>query len=114
MYAIRSYYADGSGRVCDYTNSEIRQFDAGFRFLDADGRPAFRGRDVTVPTLDEVLRSFPDARFIVDIRSEDPAHADRLIETLERLEVSHRVIVVSEVDACLDRCRDRHPSYNFV
>jgi len=104
---------DGSGSVSDNSAEALRTLDAGFHFLDDAGRPAFRGRGVTVPTLEDVLRSFPDARFIVDIRSEDLAQADRVVALLERLDVSHRVIVASEADTSVDRCRDRHPEWCY-
>ena len=39
--------------------AELRKLDAGYRFVDPAGNASFRGRGVSIPTLDEVLDAFP-------------------------------------------------------
>ena len=46
---------DGSGKVSEMTLEEIKDLDAGYRFRDLVGGFPFKGKGVTVPTLEEVL-----------------------------------------------------------
>jgi len=88
---------DGSGEVADFSLEEIQGFDAGYRFLDADGTHPFRGRGVVIPTLDEVLTAFPDVR--MNIEAKEPAVARPLVEVVMRHRAEHRVLVAAEFEA---------------
>lgn len=59
---------DRSGPVAALTCAELQQADAGHRFMDADGATPFRGRDVRIPTLAEVLAAFPDTPLLIEIK----------------------------------------------
>jgi len=85
---------DGVGRVDQTTMSEIRSLDAGSRFVDADGASPFRGRGVTVPTLDEVLDAFPGVRLNVEVKAE--AAAGPLVSVIARHSAEDRVLVAAE------------------
>ena len=61
---------DGSGPVAEKTLRELQALDAGYRFQDEDGAFPFRGREIRIPTLDEVLTAFPATRFTVEIKIE--------------------------------------------
>lgn len=91
---------DGSGAVSAMTLEELRSLDAGFRFVDPDGRRSFRGRGVEVPTLDEVLEQLPGVRFTVEIK-EARAWA-KAVETVERYRSRHRVVLASADRRMLD------------
>ena len=58
----------GSGAVAQRTLAQLKQLDAGHRFVALDGTHPFRGRGVTIPTIDEVLEALPDMRFIVEVK----------------------------------------------
>jgi len=88
---------DGSGRVADHTLAEIRALDAGYRFVDLSGATSFRGRGVTVPTMEEVLVALPDVRITVECK--EPAVAKPLVELLARHGAEHRVVVAAEHEA---------------
>lgn len=82
---------DGTGAVADLTLAELRALDAGCRFRSDDGEFPFRGRGITVSTLDEVLEAFPSMRFTVEIKTgtvQEPLH-----RTLRRHDSRHRVVV---------------------
>jgi glycerophosphoryl diester phosphodiesterase len=85
---------DGSGAVDGMTLAEIRELDAGFRFERAGEFP-YRGRGLTVPTLDEVLGEFPSARMTVEMKELAPEQAVRLCRVIERAGASERVLVAS-------------------
>jgi glycerophosphoryl diester phosphodiesterase len=81
---------DGTGAVGGMTLAQLRELDAGYRFT-ADGRDySFRGRGVQVPTIEEVLESLPDMRFIVEVK--DGLAQRPLFEAVRRFNARDRVI----------------------
>lgn len=59
---------DGSGPVAAMSLAELRALDAGARFVATDGSHPFSGRGVRIPTIDEVLESFPQTRFTFEVK----------------------------------------------
>src|SRR5690606_31895758 len=55
---------DGTGPVSRFDLAELRRLDAGYRHR-LDGDFPFRGRGIRVPTLGEVLATFPDIGVVV-------------------------------------------------
>lgn len=71
---------DGKGVTREKTMAELKALDAAWGY-SYDGGKTFplRGSGVgSIPTLDEVLRAFPDRRLAVNIKSDDPREADLL------------------------------------
>src|SRR5688572_8471876 len=65
---------DGTGPVAAHTADELARLDAGFHF------GPFRGLAGGVPRLDEVLRRHREARFIIELKVDDPELAHRTID----------------------------------
>ena len=95
---------DGSGRIAELTVAEVRAADAGFRFTSdgSTGHP-FRGRGVTVPTLEELLLRWPEARVNVDPKSD--ACVEPLVQLILRLDATGRVCIGSFFDRRITRVR---------
>lgn len=91
---------DGSGPVSAYTLSELRRFDAGYRH-HREGEFPFRGRGMRIPTLGEVLATFPEVGVVVDLKQD--GLEEPLASLLERMGVWHRVIAGSFSDVRLAR-----------
>jgi glycerophosphoryl diester phosphodiesterase len=93
---------DGTGAVERLTLRELQRLDAAFWFT-ADGGHTFpfRGRGVHVPTLEEVLAVFPDARVNVEIKSASAQLPVR--EVVRRMRAERRVLI-----AAGDRSNRRH------
>lgn len=87
---------DGSGAVGVLTLEQIRELDAGHRFVDGQGRAAYRGRGVTVPTLGEVLDACPSVWINVEVK--DAAAAGPLVEVVRARGEQHRVLVAAELE----------------
>jgi glycerophosphoryl diester phosphodiesterase len=85
---------DGAGPVSGFSLAQLRELDAGYRFLDLDGVLAFRGRGVRIPTLGEVLDACPGVW--VNAETKDAAVARPLAELLRRRGEEHRVLVAAE------------------
>ncbi len=88
---------DGSGSVADMTWGELRQLDAGYRYVDLDGETSARGRGVGIPRFVDLLEALPGVRINVDAKA--PAAAQPLVELLHRRGEEHRVLVASEFEA---------------
>lgn len=96
---------NGSGPVAARTLAELKQLDAGYGFVALDGTHPFRGRGVTIPTIDEVLGAFPELRFIVEVKIGSAQKP--LFEAIERHGAWDRVLAAGERDAD----RDLFPRY---
>ena len=76
---------DGTGPVAAHTADDLARLDAGFHF---DG---FRGLAGGVPRLDAVLRRYPAARCIIELKSDDLELARRTIDTVRAAGAIDRV-----------------------
>jgi len=75
---------DGTGLTRDHSLEELQRLDVGYGYT-ADGGETFpfRGRGVgRMPSLDEVLRAFPDRAFLIDIKGNTVEEGERLGEFL--------------------------------
>ncbi len=87
---------DGVGPVSGKTLSELRELDAGYRFVDLQGRRPFRGRGVRIPTLEEVLEACPHVW--VNVEAKERAVARPLVDMILRRGEQHRVLVTAELE----------------
>jgi glycerophosphoryl diester phosphodiesterase len=95
---------DRSGAVAQLAIAEVEAADAGYRFSPDGGSTfPFRGRGVRIPRLEDVLREFPGARFIIDPK--DDAAVAPLAAVLERLNAWERVSLGAFSDRRLRRIR---------
>ncbi|MGH9173610.1 MAG: glycerophosphodiester phosphodiesterase family protein, partial [Vicinamibacterales bacterium] len=85
---------DAVGAVGVRTADELARVDAGFRFA-VDGSPSFRGQGIGIPSLEHVLRRFPDVRLIIEMKDGNPALARAVIEVVRKTDAVERVCVGS-------------------
>lgn len=96
---------DGSGRVELLTLAEMQRVDAGARFTPDRGTTwPYRGRSITIPTLDEVLRAFPATPLLVEIKAN--AAAKPTHESIERHGATDRCVVASFREVSMEAFRD--------
>ncbi len=101
---------NGVGRVEDMTLSEIKKLDAGYRFTPDGGMTyPYRGKGVTIPTLDEVLGAFPDSKMSIEIKPDDPAVADKVVSLVKEHGARDRVLLVSFNNDVVHRVRVLDP-----
>src|SRR5688572_30754162 len=82
-----------SGRVDRLTLSELRRADAGATF-STDGRTwPYRDKGITIPTLDEVVTTFPAMPLLIEIKTPAASRATR--EVIERRGAVDRCIVAA-------------------
>ena len=85
---------DGGGSVADLTWAELQSVDAGYRFVDLDGRHSYRGAGVGVPLLEEVIEAFPSTRLNVEAKVASAARP--LVDLIRRHAAERRVLVAAE------------------
>ena len=87
---------DGSGLVRDLGIADLKRLDAGARFQDPGGALPWSGRGVRVPTLDQVLESFPNVW--INVECKEPGVAWPTLETVQRHGAEHRVLIAAEYE----------------
>jgi glycerophosphoryl diester phosphodiesterase len=88
---------DGNGKVMDYTMDELKKFDAGYNFTNNNGITfPFRGKGIRLMSLDELLETFPNERFNIDLKDKDYRQIKPFIQTLKKYNAHNRVIAASK------------------
>lgn len=103
---------DGSGRVEDKTLAELKKLDAGYDWSPERTGESFpyRGRGLTIPTLQEVFETFPDTRLNVEIKDAELITAHDLCDLIETFGREDKTLVVSFYDAQTKAFRERCPA----
>lgn len=92
---------DLSGRVEKLRLKEIQHADAGARFTSDRGLTwPYKGRGLTIPTLDQVLTTFPTIPLLIEIKSASASSATRAV--IERHRAVDRCIVASFTEHAMD------------
>jgi glycerophosphoryl diester phosphodiesterase len=101
---------DGAGPVHALTLAQLKKLDAGFRW-SADGGKTFpwRGRGLTVPTLDEVFTRLPGMRFNIEPKQESPSLIKPLCRAIREKGMSDKVTIGSFRQGVLDEFRKECP-----
>jgi len=69
---------NGDGKIADQTLSELKALDAGYRFTDSHGNQPWRGRGLTLLTLQELFQQYPKVGINIDIK-DNSQHAAKLL-----------------------------------
>ena len=83
---------NGAGVTREQTLTDLKTLDVGYGYT-ADGGKSFpfRGQGVgLIASLDEVLTTFPDRRFLINIKSNDPHEGELLAATLAQLPITRQ------------------------
>ena len=94
---------DGRGEVTELPWREVREFDAGHNHHPDQGFP-FRERGVRIPSLEEVARTVPDLRMVLELKADHTEEA--VLAVVRRLGLTDRVIIGSFSDERLARIRE--------
>ena len=77
---------NGHGVTREQSMATLKGLDVGYGYT-ADGGKSypFRGKGIgLMPTLNEVLTTFPDKQFMINIKSNDPSEVDRMLAYLKK------------------------------
>jgi glycerophosphoryl diester phosphodiesterase len=75
---------EGQGLIARMTLSEIAKLDAGHRWSPDGMLHPWRGQGIRIPTLLEVIETFPGAALNIEIKQNDPPIVDDVVRLLQR------------------------------
>lgn len=102
---------DGAGAVRDMTLAEIQSLDAGWDWSPDGETHPYRGMDLRIPALVDVLRTFPGVPVNIEIKPDDPLVASELCTLLRREGRRSTAMVVSFHDETLAVFRRHCPGF---
>lgn len=101
---------DGSGNIRDYTLTQLKSFDAGYRWTDDNGASfPFRGKGIHIPTLSEAFAQIKRANIIVEIKQSEPSIIEPLCELIREYGLEKKVIAASFSNEALLQFRRSFP-----
>lgn len=105
-----SHITNGKGEVDELTLDEIKHLDAAYYFtVDGQNYP-YRGKGITIMTLDEMLAAFPNQRFNVDLKDNNIVLAEKFCDVVLQHKAEHRVLGASQHGKNLQYVRKRIPT----
>jgi len=87
---------EGHGVTREHAMTELRQLDIGHGYT-ADGGNTFpfRGKGIgMMPSLNEVLATFPDRQLLINVKSRDRSEGERLAAVLDGLTSARRSLIM--------------------
>ncbi len=87
---------NGHGAVADLTLAEIKALDAGYSFTTDGGQTfPYRGKGLTVPTVEEVFQAFPQMRVGLEIKDSPAGTPEAFCALVRRYNMGDKVLVSS-------------------
>lgn len=100
---------DGRGLIKEMTFAELRRLDAGYRFTRDGGQTyPWRGKGLTVPTLDEALALLGDTPLSVEFKQRTPSIVDATLVSFSRRGLADVVFAAFPPEP-MDELRARAP-----
>lgn len=97
---------NGSGVVCEMTASQVAELDAGYNWTNDGGETfPYRAKGLSVPNLTDVLATYPEFRFNIEIKDSDAAIAPLVCDLIREHEMEDRVLLASQHTSVIRQCR---------
>jgi glycerophosphoryl diester phosphodiesterase len=93
---------NGVGFVNTKTLAELRTLDAGWNYAGTNNDYPFRGKGVTIPTIEEVLTSFPTRLTSLEFKDDSGPAPQVMCDLLRRLGRTSSVYLSSDTDPPLE------------
>ena len=108
---------EGSGITREHTLEELQKLDIGYGYTADEGKSwPFRGQGVgMMPSLEQVLTTFPDRDFVIDVKGNDVDEGALLAERLAALMAGREgEIAVTGGPRAVDLIRERLPHVRTI
>ena len=97
---------DGSGEIESMTLDELKKLDAAYDWSPDEGQTfPYRGQGLTVATLEEVFKAFPDLHMTIEIKKTNTSMAKPFCELIREYNMQDKVLVASFHDERLKEFR---------
>ena len=101
---------NGTGDIRDFTLSDLKSFDAGYRWTNDDGASyPYRGKGIRIPTLTEAFIQIKRANIIIEIKQSEPSVIEPLCELIKKYNLQDRVVAASFSNQALLEFRRSFP-----
>ena len=100
---------DGTGLVIDKTLAELRKLDAGSHFKDPAGGFAFRGKGVTIPTIEDLLTKFPGVLTSLEFKDDSGPAPQIMCDLLRKTGRTSSVYMSSDTDPPIEEFKKLCP-----
>jgi glycerophosphoryl diester phosphodiesterase len=87
--------------------ADLREWDAGWGFVDSEGNRPFADKGYHIPRFVDVLERFPDQILNVDLKQSSPSMVDEVLSIVRNARAQDRVILASFSHATLLHIRLR-------
>ncbi len=108
---------NGSGVTREHSMTELKTLDIGYGYTADGGKTfPFRGKGVgLMPSLDEVLATFPDRRLVINVKSNDPGEGEKLAAFIAQLNPGQRSrLIVYGGDKPVAEVKRRLPDVRII
>jgi glycerophosphoryl diester phosphodiesterase len=100
---------NGRGLVRSQDLADVQALDAGWGYAAPDGSRPHRGGGIRIPTLLEVLETFPNVPVNVEIKQRTPPIVDRVLDVLDARHARERTLLAAEHHDILEHIRAAAP-----
>jgi glycerophosphoryl diester phosphodiesterase len=101
---------NGTGPVDNFTLAKLKTLDAGYHWSPDHGQTfPMRGKGLTIPTLTEVFKTFPNARINIEIKESRIAEISSLCRLIRTYQKTNLVMVASFDVSRLKKFREQCP-----
>jgi glycerophosphoryl diester phosphodiesterase len=101
---------NGHGQISELTLEAVRKLDAGFLFsIDGNQTFPFRGKGITVPTLQEIFEALPEMTFNIEPKQQSPSIIVPLCALIRDRKMTDKTIVGSFDQTTIDDFRRACP-----
>ncbi|MDE1462943.1 glycerophosphodiester phosphodiesterase [Spartinivicinus poritis] len=113
LVVLHDEYVDrttnGKGSISQLTLAEVKKLDAGFNWTEDNQNFPYRGKGISIPTFQEVLKHFPEQKMIVEIKQAHPAIEQSVCQAIRTTKKENHVIIGSFYPEVLKRFRQICP-----
>lgn len=100
---------EGEGPIEEMTLAEVKALDAGYDFTNDDGQTfPYRGKGLRIATLDEVLTALPQARWLIEPKTDGKLVAE-IAKVIKSHDVEQRVLIASFKPAVVEQIKTLMP-----
>jgi glycerophosphoryl diester phosphodiesterase len=101
---------DGKGPIEDMTLTEVQALDAGYGFTPDNGNTfPYRGKGLRIATLDEVFTALPQARWLIEPKTDGPLVA-ATAKVVKAHDAEERVLIASFKPAVVEQIKTLLPN----
>ncbi|MDO5971377.1 glycerophosphodiester phosphodiesterase family protein [Flavivirga aquimarina] len=90
----------------------VKKLNAGYNFKVGSGFP-YRQNPIEIPTLEEVCQSFPNAKLLLDIHTDNLNAIDKIIKIIEQYGMEKQIVMVSHYDQVSAEFKAKRPNWKF-